>query len=387
VLKYKSLRIILSLAAIHNLELQQLDIKTAFLNAEVKENIFVELPEGINIKDKNKSPILKLNRALYGIKQAPKLWNDNLNKRLTSMGFKPCMKDTCIYVKKSKNNNNILLGIFVDDILSAYDKVDEREWVIIKKVLGEVYDLSDLGELHHILGMRVKRNINSIYLDQTVYICDKLKLFNMQECKSQNTPEEITKLVKCEENELLDDELITVYRGIVGSLIYATIPTRPDITHAVNMLSRFMTRPGNNHLNAGKRILRYLHGTSEYGLQYNRNRNEDGKITISAYSDSEWGGDLEDRKSTTGYVVFINDNLVSWNTKKQATVALSTAEAELMAAAEVIKEVLWMKYILNELMYEVSLPIKIFIDNQSTIRIIQNDIEHDRTKHIDIKYY
>jgi len=271
--------------------------------------------------------------------------------------------------------------------LSAYDTIDAKEWVIIKNILGEVYDLSDLGELHHILGMRVKRNNNSIYLDQTVYICDKLKLFNMQECKSQNTPEEITKLVKCEENELLDDELITVYRGIVGSLIYATISTRPDITHAVNMLSRFMSRPGNNHLNAGKRVLRYLHGTSEYGLQYNRNRNENGKITISAYSDSDWGGDLEDRKSTTGYVVFINDNLVSWNTKKQATVALSTAEAELMVAAEVIKEVLWMKYILNELMYEVSLPIKIFIDNQSTIRIIQNDIEHDRTKHIDIKYY
>ena len=209
----------------------------------------------------------------------------------------------------------------------------------------------------------------------------------MQECKSQSTPEELTKLIKCEENELLDDKLVTVYCGIVGSLIYASISTRPDITHAVNMLSRFMSRPGKNHLNAGKRILRYLQGTSEYGLQYKRNRNENGKITISAYSDSDWGGDSEDRKSTTGYVVFINDNLVSWNTKKQATVALSTAEAELMAAAEVIKEVLWMKYILNELMYEVSLPINIFIDNQSTIKIIQNDVEHDRTKHIDIKYY
>ena len=250
VLKYKSLRIILALAAIHNLELQQLDIKTAFLNAEVKENIYVELPEGINIKDKIKNQVLKLNRALYGIKQAPKLWNDNLNKKLISIGFKPCLKDTCIYVKKSKNNNNILLGIFVDDILSAYDKVDEKEWIIIKKVLGEVYDLSDLGELHHILGMRVKKNKDSIYLDQSVYVRDKLKLYNMQECKSQSTPEELIKLIKCEENELLDDKLVTVYRGIVGSLIYASISTRPDITHAVNMLSRFMSRPGKNHLNA-----------------------------------------------------------------------------------------------------------------------------------------
>ena len=387
VLKYKSLRIILSMAAIYGLELQQLDIKTAFLNAEVTENIYVELPEGINIKDKSENTVLKLNRALYGIKQAPKLWNDNLNNKLISIGFKPCIKDTCIYVKESKNKNNILLGIFVDDILAAYNKVDEKEWIIIKNVLSAVYDLSDLGQLHHILGMRVKRNNNSIYLDQSVYIRDKLKLYNMQESKSQSTPEELNKLIKCEENELLDEKLVTVYRGIVGSLIYASISTRPDVTHAVNMLSRFMSRPGKTHLNAGKRILRYLQGSSEYGLQYNRNKNEDGKITISAYSDSDWGGDSEDRKSTTGYVVFINNNLVSWSTKKQATVALSTAEAELMAAAEVIKEVIWMKYILNELMYEVRLPIHIFIDNQSTIKIIQNDIEHDRTKHIDIKYH
>lgn len=187
-----------------------------------------------------------------------------------------------------------------------------------------------------------------------------------------------------------------LYREIVGSLIYASISTRPDITHATNIVSRFMSTPTATAMNAAIKILRYLKGSSEYGLEYNNDSDSDSdsdsddnsnSVTITGYCDADWGGDRADRKSTTGYCVFVNNNLISWNTKKQQTVALSSAEAELMAIVEVTKEVKWMQALLTEMKVRVKKPIIINTDNQSAMKIAQHDIEHDRTKHIDIKHY
>jgi len=376
----------LALSVIHSNNTDQLDVKTAFLNAQVKEDIYIEAPDGINITDKQ---VLKLNKALYGIKQAPREWNENINAYLTSLEFHRCRKDPCIYIKVSKNNHNIILGLFVDDILVSYNNKDKDEWYKYKQQLKKQYELSDLGEVQHILGMRITRKNDGkqIYIDQQVYINEKLKQYGMNESRGISAPEANNiKLVECEEDELLEQP--NEYRGMVRSLIYASISTRPDITHTVNMLSRYMSKPGKQHKTAAKRVLRYLNTTSNYGIVYNSNKNDNdnSEIVITAYSDADWGGS-EDRKSTTGYCVFINDNLISWNTKKQQTIALSTAEAEFMAATEVVKEVKWLTQILQELNYKVQKPILVFIDNQSAIKIGENDVEHDRTKHIDIKYY
>lgn len=399
-----------------NTILKQLDVKSAFLNATVNENIYMELPDGfyesrvvstqtprglpVSTQQARGDVVLKLNKALYGIKQAPREWNKNIDSFMRNeLKFKQCIKDTCVYVKKSMKNNNIMIGLFVDDSTTSYVKEDEIEYNEIIEKLKQKYEMSDLGEISHILGMRVRRVNNTLYIDQKTYIEDKLNQFDMSNCNSSTTPESLDKLTKnTDKNKIENEEL---YRSIVGSLIYASVSTRPDITHAVNMVSRYMHEPNATHMIAAKRILRYLKDNSELGLVYtNNNKNNirenttwkpcdnhvnDNEICIEAFCDADWGGDLDDRKSTTGYCVFLNGCLVSWYTHKQPTVALSSAEAELMGAVDVVKEIKWMQQMLNEMNYKVKTPVIVNIDNQSAIKIAENDVDHSRTKHIDIK--
>jgi hypothetical protein len=213
----------------------------------------------------------------------------------------------------------------------------------------------------------------------------------MSECRGVSSPEANNiKLIEYKtEEELLSVNEHNTYRAIVGSLIYASVSTRPDITHAVNMISRYMHAPTHMHMTAAKRILRYLSTAVHYCIKYennNNNNDSNNELVLTGYCDADWGGS-EDRKSTTGWCTFINNNIVAWNTKKQHTVALSTAEAEYMAITEVVQEVQWTKQLLNEMEYVVSTPINIYIDNMSAISIGENDVQHDRTKHIDIKYH
>ncbi len=472
VLKYKSLRIILALSISNNTILEQLDVKTAFLNAKVSEDIYMEVPEGLTI---NNNQVLKLNKALYGIKQAPREWYSEISSYLISIGYIPCKKDSCLYVKLTKNNNNIILGLFVDDMMVSYHVSDEKEWFSDKQKLKQKYDLTELGEVKQILGMRITKinnniinnnnnnnntNNYSILLNQSVYVNDKLQLFGFDKSRYVSTPEVLMKTmignksishdvsndvsvmsmnnnnnnnnntsalrqryVSADMNERvsnnnynnnninnedkyeydysfndvsdkniksdMSDNDINTYRTMVGSLIYASISTRPDITHAVNIVSRYMTNPTKVNMVMVKRVLRYLAGTSQYGLLYDNNNNTGvyGEVNLTGYCDADWGGDLIDRKSTTGYCTFINGNMISWCTKKQRTVALSSTEAEYMAINEIAKEIMWLRIILKELSITVKTPTIIYVDNQSAIRISENDTEHDRTKHIDIRHY
>ena len=330
VLKIKSLRLIIALSATTTRRIEQLDVKTAFLNADVHEDIYVLPPVGMNVKNDS---VLKLNKALYGIKQAPREWNVNINSFFVRLGYKQCKKDPCIYVRISTRGNIMILGLFVDDIITSYDVRDEQEWNNVKKQMMAQYDLTDIGDVHHILGMRVTRTHENIFIDQETYIHEKLKTFNMSECKGVSTPGDVNVML----NDSSESANANLYRSIVGSLIYASTSTRPDITHAVNVTSRFMHAPTETHMRAAKRILRYLIDSTNYALKYN-NQNNNNDTTITAYCDADWGGDKVDRKSTTGYCVYVNDNLISWNTKKQTTVALSTAEAELMAIVEAVRK-------------------------------------------------
>lgn len=380
VLKAKSFRLIMALSATRNREVRQYDIKTAFLNARVHEDIYVTAPETVKIKH---DEVLKLNKALYGLKQASMEWNVEMNDYLVSHGYMRCIKDTCIYIKVSKSNNIIIVGLFVDDILASYNKRDMSEWTVFVRQLTSKYPLTDVGIAKHFLNIRITYDNNNItYIDQQTYTNKVIATHNMNECTTSNLPGD----QNIQLNDSKEEADAHEYRAIVGALIYASTWTRPDITHAVNMTSRYMQQPTQTHMRASKKIIRYMRATSEYGIRYNNN-NSDSKVTVSAYCDSDWAGDKSDRRSTTGYCVYVNDNLISWNTKKQQTVALSSAEAELMAITEAVKEVIWIREMMTEMKYEIHTPMKIYSDNQSAIHMTHNDVDQERTKHIATRHF
>jgi ribosomal protein L12E/L44/L45/RPP1/RPP2 len=386
VVKYKSLRIILALVTINDYELSQMDVHTAFLNATIKQEVYMKQPEGFEKGGEN--IVCKLNKTLYGTKQAPHEWNEDFNSFTLTLGFKRCVSDTCVYVKISKTGKPIIISVFVDDIISAYAKKDQDEWYGYKASFTSHYKMKDIGECEWILGMRVRRDRKKriLILDQEQYINKVLKQFGMDNCKPAITPEDTSKLVvnQPEEQQHIN---IKTYQSLVGALMYAAISTRPDITHAVNMISRHLSNPASSHLVAGKRILRYLKGTTSLGLTYRGEGDINGIINVHAYTDADWAGDLEERKSTTGYLVMINKCVVSWMSKKQNTVALSTAEAEYMAISAAVQEIKWVRQLLDELSFTQSEPSLLLSDNQAAIAISENDVHHNRTKHIDIRHH
>jgi hypothetical protein len=390
VLKYKSLRIMLALALFMNANIEQLDVKTAFLNAHVTEKIFVEPPEGMNINKDEYT--LGLNRALYGIKQAPNEWHREIDSMLKALGYTSCRKDTCLYHKLTKSMNIILIGLFVDDLTTLYVNEDTDEWKHDKQSLMHAYEMTDLGAIHHILGMKIDRSDGIIMISQNVYVQDKLEEFRFDRARSVSTPGTINGTrthahLTDQSLMLLSAQDVSRYRQMVGSLMYASISTRPDITHATNIAARHMSNPSEQNMVEVRRIFKYLTQARYHGLVYYNNQHHGGVIRLSAYSDADWAGDITDRKSTTGFCTFINDNLISWQTKKQSTVALSSTEAEYMAISDVIKEVIWIRILLTELDLQIETPTIIYVDNQSAIKISENDTAHDRTKHIDIRHF
>jgi hypothetical protein len=412
VMRHKSLRVMLMIAAILNLELVQMDVITAFLHADMEEEVYMKQPRGyqqyINM-------VLKLNKSLYGTRQASHNWNGVLNDFILSVGFTRCTTDTCIYVKQSRTGQLMIIGVFVDDMPIAYHKQDEQEWTEIKHAFMTRFRMKDMGECKLILGMRITRDRsnNTLTIDNQVHINNMLRTHGMQDCKHAPTPAAATQLTATtkEESGIVD---IRLYQSIVGSLNYLVQTCRPDIAHAVNAVCRHGANPSPSHLVAAKRIMRYLAGTAHMGLTYNdkytnkdmnkdKNKNDANWIQITAFTDADWGGDHHDRKSTTGYVIKLNGCTVSWATKKQQTVAISTTEAEYMAIAAGAQEILWMQQFVNELTQtcaqtqpqtqtptreiNMSSTATLYCDNQSALAISRNDVHHHRTKHIDIKHH
>jgi len=389
VLKYKSLRILLSLAAINDFEVKQMDVETAFLNAPIKEEVYMEQPEGYH--DGNRNNVLRLKKTLYGTKQAPHEWNNTLNDVIVSLKFTRCVSDTCTYIRYSQSNKPIIIAVFVDDLIITYHITDEEEWLECKDKLSNSFKMKDLNNAEWILGIRITRDrtLKTIKLDHEVQINKTLSTFRMGDCKPVGTPAEIRKLSKadCPKTQQEYEEMSHVpYKSVVGSLQYIALSTRPDIAYAVNQLSRYLSNPGHNHWLASKRVLRYLKGTSRMSLLY---KNYDGHASsvIEVFCDADWAGDLDDRKSTTGIVIKLNGCPVLWLSKKQSTTALSTAEAEYIAIAAAGQELIWMNQYLSELgLIDKQIPI-IRSDNQAAIQIASNDRLHSRSKHIDIRYH
>lgn len=377
--KHTTLRSLLAMAAHDDLYIEHLDVKTAFLNGELEEEIYMEQPEGyVN----NPNLVCRLRKALYGLKQAPRTWFLKLKTELDSLGFYSSSADPSLYIKES-NGEYIYLLVFVDDILIfAKDKTPIQE---VKDGIKSCFDIRDLGEVTRFIGIQVERDYKSktIKINQSSMITELLDKYNMSDAHPKTVPmSPSTKLVKTDDNQL--DVSKVPYRELVGSLLYLSICTRPDISYAVGALARHMANPSSEHWTAAKGVLRYLAGTVDIGIIYG----DPGNINkeFSGYCDADYAGDLSTRRSTTGFVFKLNGGIISWSSKLQPTVALSTTEAEYMAAAGAIKEALWLRTLFKELGMNIG-TVNIFADNQSAIKLLKNPVVSNRSKHIDVLYH
>lgn len=293
---------------------------------------------------------------------------------MKSYGYSQSNADHTLFYKSSQGKISILI-IYVDDMIITGD--DQEEIQNLERRLSTEFEMKNLGGLKYFLGIEVARNKNSICLSQRKYILDLLAEVGMLECKPVDTP-------IMQNQKLIDscDQIPTNkerYQRLVGKLIYLS-HTRPDIAYAVSIVSQFMHSPSEVHMDAVMRILRYLKGTPGRGLIFQKN----GNLNVTGYTDADWAGSVEDRKSTAGYFTFVGGNLISWRSKKQNVVALSSAEAEFRGMVKGICELLWVRRVLTELGFKQKGEMKLFCDNKAAIDISHNPVQHDRTKHIEV---
>uniref|UniRef100_A0A251TCA0 Putative copia protein n=1 Tax=Helianthus annuus TaxID=4232 RepID=A0A251TCA0_HELAN len=376
VIRFDTVRLVLALAAHHGWHLHQMDVKTAFLNGYLKEQVFIEQPEGYVVKGKERK-VCKLKKALYGLKQAPRAWYSRIEGYFATHGFKRCIYEHTLFTKMSKEEK-IIICLYVDDLIIASDSLSSIE--SFKELMKKEFEMTDMGILHYFLGMEVSFDNGNIILTQQQYAKSLLSKFNMMNCSGISTPMEYgLRLTKQDPDDEVEPNL---YRRLVGSLMYLT-NTRPDIMFAVNKISQFMEQPKRSHWEAGKRILRYIKGTLDQGLVYSKG----GKGELIGYSDSDYAGNIDDSKSTSGYVFQLGTGTIAWQSKKQKVVALSSTEAEYIALSLAGCQALWLKGILNELHEEVNGPVIIHCDNKSTICLAKDPMFHGKSKHIRIKYH
>ena len=377
VAKFNTIRILLAISAIEGFNVKQMDVSTAFLHAEVEEDLYMKQPEGFEIQGEDGSTLVcKLKKSLYGLKQAGRNWNKTLDLYLKKYGFIASKVDPCLYILRKENGSTIILVVYVDDILSFDNDSKLRDKFISD--ISKRFKIVDIGDAKWILAMKLEKENGTIHIDQEKYLNDVLERFQMEECKVMNTPV----VVDNSDNNIQFDNQ-TLYMSLVGSLIYLSVVSRPDISYAVGKVSQKMANPTQNDWIAAKRILRYLKKDKRLGPTYSRN----GSLTLVGYSDSDWGGDVETRKSTSGYVFTLGGAAISWTSKKQSTVALSSTEAEYMALCAAIQEAVYLRLLLSDLGYTQNEPTLIYQDNQGSIAMAKNAIISRRTKHVDIKYH
>ena len=377
VVRFESIRCIISLAAQNNLLIHAMDVSSAFLNSELSETLYMEQPENFECKDR-KNFVCKLNKAIYGLKQSSKCWNSTFSSTLLKMNFKQSIHDSCVYTYFS-NDILCIIGLYVDDLILACNSNDFL--VNVKNKLQNVYKMKDLGEMKQFLGVNVHHKNDSIFLEQSNFTENLLAKFGFSDAKPVATPVDISqKLCKLKENDEKFD--IDKYQSAVGALLFLSTRSRPDISFAVSNVAKYCTNPSKMHWQAVKRIFRYLKGTVKLGIAYSRRKTE-----YFGYSDADFAGDLDDRKSTSGYCFVFGDGAVSWKCSKQTCTSMSTAESEYVALSESCKEAVWLQNLLSDLHNCTNEPILIYEDNQSALCISKSNKGHGKTKHIQVKYH
>uniref|UniRef100_A0AAV1VJG3 Polyprotein n=1 Tax=Peronospora matthiolae TaxID=2874970 RepID=A0AAV1VJG3_9STRA len=379
VVKYVTLRMVIAITKHFGWPLDQLDVVTAFLLGVMKEKVFCAVPEGVKME--GDFDCLELIKAIYGLKQASRVWNETFDEFIRSIGFQASGFDPCLYIMTSEGHCVFVL-VYVDDVLVTGSSLEMIART--KNDLKTRFEMTDSGKCAFVLGIELLDGEDgSVTMCQRRYVDDVLKRFGMDECKAVASPVDVSsRLVPSNSASKVD----VPFREAVGALMHLTTATRPDIAYAVSFVSRFMEKPQEEHWVAVKRIFRYLQGTKMHGICYKPS----AKIDFRGYSDADWAGDLADRKSTSGYVFMLLGAPVSWGSKKQPSVSLSTSEAEYIALSLAIQEGKWINRLLCEIMAaanEEGPELVIREDNQSCIKMTKNPVNHGRAKHIDIKYH
>lgn len=381
VARYASIRCILAIVAHYDLELHQMDVKSAYLNGELQETIYMRQPEGFVQKGKE-SLILRLRKSLYGLKQAGRTWNAKMDTTLKSHGFTALDADQCIYIRR-KQSSFILLSLYVDDLLIACNRLAELKQ--FKQQLTHEFDMEDMGEASFVLGIEIVRDraCRTLTIRQGAYTRALVQRHGMEDCNAVAHPMiEGAKLQQFDGQAT--DSAIREYQSMIGGIMWAAVCTRPDIAYAAARLSQYASNPSKEHRQAVIRVLRYLKGTSDHGITYRGVKPADAQPPLMAYCDSDWAQDIDTRRSVTGYVFLLCGAAISWQSKRQHTVTLSSVEAEYQATVQAAKEVVWWRRFLTALGHDMSDPTILRTDSQGSIQLIKNGASgHDRTKHVD----
>lgn len=368
VAKMATIRMLLAHALHHKYKVHQLDIPSAFLNGCLNSEIYLKIPEGFKIDDKNYA--WKLNKAIYGLRESPKCWNETFNRFTQDNNLKRSGYDVCLYY-----NNKVWMVVFVDDIIITGEEKSVKE---IFKNLTKEFNAKYLGEIKTFLGSDIEMREGKIKISQEKLIDKIINKFNMKDSKPFKTPMEVGYQVNKK------DVIINApYRELIGCLNYLAGISRPDISFATSFLGRFLDKPTVSVWKAAKRVLKYIKNTKSLCLTFERH---EANEKLEAFSDSDWGTDSTDRKSVSGMAIYYHGNLVSWSSKKQQTVALSTAESEYVAATMCCTEILYLRGLAKDFGNKVCEPV-LYVDNQSAVAMIKNHENTRRSKHIDIKVH
>ena len=390
VAKFSSIRALLALATDYDLEIHQMDVKTAFLNGDLDVDIYMEQPEGFTVTG-SEHQVCKLKKSLYGLKQAGRAWYQKIDDALFKLGFTRLDTDHCVY-QLTRDGLRLWIALYVDDLLIFSNQLEQLK--DFKSQLSELFDMKDLGEAHFALGIEIIRDRaqRTLFISQRRYIDNLLRRYGMDDCKPISTPMEVkpklTRLQCPQSGEQAASVRNLPYQSAVGAMMYAMLGTRPDIAFAIARLSQFSSNYGITHWSALKRVMRYLAGTRDLCISYRGASASTSVVTnLIGYCDADWGSDVDHRRSITGYVFTLAHGAISWQAKTQQTVALSSVEAEYMASTQATKEAIWWDRLLSGLHLQVPKPMDIRSDSQGSIALSKNPASHSRTKHISIQHH
>ena len=375
----ESVKVVLSECASQNMKVMQFDISTAFLYADLDKVVYMKQPDGFVTFGKEKL-VCKLLKSVNGLKQAPRLWHKKFRKTLHRLGFIPCRADPCVYIKKTSTDISYII-VHVDDAWVGSKSIETLHEV--RKAIGEEYQFRVVPPTRYI-GINITMDLpNSRYFLSQQHLIEKiLTRFNMDNVYSKVVPADPKVRLCLNNGEQSEGEREYSFREAVGALLYIALQTRPDIAYAVGMVARFCAKPTASHWTALEQIFGYLKSTKELGIWVGGE-----KQPLRSYVDADFAGCSDDSKSTSGCIVFLNSGPVAWSSKKQPVVALSTTEAEYVAACEGGKTVVWLGYLMEELLGEKVVKIPLYCDNDGAVKLVHNPIFHPRTKHVRLKWH
>ncbi|GJZ86559.1 retrovirus-related pol polyprotein from transposon TNT 1-94 [Tanacetum coccineum] len=375
VARLEAIRIFFAFSAHINMVVYQMDVKTAFLNGNPREDVYVSQPDGFVDKD-NPNHVYKLKKALYGLKQAPRAWYDMLSSFLISQDFSKGSVDPTLFIRRD-GKELLLVQIYVDDIIFVASTPELCD--LFSKIMCSKFKMSMMGKISFFLGLQISQSPRGIFINQSKYALESLKKYGFDSCDPVDTPMvEKSKLDEDKEGKAVDP---SHYCGMIGTLLYLTA-SRPDLQFAICMCARYQARPTEKHLNAVKRIFRYLKGTVHRGLWYPK----DSSIALTAFADADHAGCQDTRRSTSGSMQLLGDRLVSWSSKRQKSAAISSTEAEYIALSGYCAQILWMRSQLTDYGFGFN-KIPMYYDNKSAIALCCNNVQHSRSKHIDIIFH